>query len=138
VTVETDSEVCRYSWGNADGDFAYPLEVSSSLLKMNLILSRLLRKKWRSPNTLELALANMAGRYKESHPVVLTFREPRAVAVPLNLVQQDFTNNRFGGDERYRPDVLCRLFLAGGRADLSRLTGMKHTSVHMEIDLLPK
>jgi hypothetical protein len=135
--VDKDSQVYQFRWTEADGDFAYPLEISSSLLKLNLILSRLLRKKWHSPNTLELALANMAGRYRRKHPMLLTFREPRAVAAPLNMVQQDFTGNRFGGKECHRPEALCRLFLEGGRADLSGLNQMHHTSVHMEIDLLP-
>jgi hypothetical protein len=105
---------------------------------LDLILSRLLRKKWHSPNTLELALANMAGRYKERYPMLLTFREPRAVSVPLNMVQQDFTDNRVGGKECHRAEALCALFLKGVRADLSRLDQMPHASVHVEIDLLPK
>jgi len=134
--VDKDSHVYQFRWTEADGDFAYPLEISSSILKSNLILPRLLRKKWHSPNTLELALANMAGRYKQKRPLLLTFREPRAVSVPLNIVQQDFTDNRFGGKERYQPDRLCDLFLKGIRADLSGLNQMTHTSVHMEIDLL--
>jgi hypothetical protein len=135
--MDKDSQVYQFRWTEAEGDFAYPLEISSSILKSNLILSRLLRKRWHSPNTLELALANMAGRYKQKHPLVLTFREPRAVSVPLNIVQQDFTENRVGGKERYQPDRLCDLFLKGVRADLSGLNQMPHTSVHMEIDLLP-
>jgi hypothetical protein len=137
LPLEKDAQVCQLNWADADGDFAYPLEISSSLLKLKLILPRLLRKKWRSPNTLELALANMAGRYKETHLRLLSFREPRAVSVPLNMVQKDFTDNRVGGLECHRPEALCRLFLAGGRADLSRLQGMKHHSVHLELDLLP-
>jgi hypothetical protein len=130
-------QVYQFRWAEADGDFAYPLEISSSLLKVGFLLPRLLRKKWHSPNTLELALANMAGRYKQKHPTLLTFLEPRAVSVPLNIVQKDFTGNRFGGKERYQTDSLCRLFLDGVRADLSRLHEMRHTSVHVEFDLLP-
>ena len=135
--MDKDSQVYQFRWTEADGDFAYPLEISSSILNSTLILPRLLRKKWHSPNTLELALANMAGRYKQKHPTLLTFREPRAVSIPLNIVQQDFTDNRFGGTECHQPDRLCDLFLKGVRADLSGLNQMSHTSVHMEIDILP-
>lgn len=135
--VDEGAQVYQFHWPEAKADFEYPLEISSSILKMKLILPRLLRKDWRSPNTLELALANMAGRYKERHPLLLTFREPRAVSVPLNMVQKDFTANRHGGQERHHPDALCRLFLQGVRADLSRLDQITPASVHAEIDLLP-
>ena len=136
--VGTHPDVCEFRWPEADGDFGYPLEVSSSLLKSEVILARLLRKEWRTPNTLEMALANMSGRYKKQYPTLLTFGEPRAVSVPLNMVQKDFTDNRHGGQERYHPDSLCALFLNGVRADLSVLNGLKPTSVHAEIELLPK
>ncbi|HUB68169.1 MAG TPA: hypothetical protein VL981_11855 [Candidatus Methylacidiphilales bacterium] len=137
LPVDKDSLVYQFRWPEADGDFAYPLEISSSLLKPRFLLPRLLRKPWHSPNTLELALANMTGRYKWRHPLLLTFQEPRAVSVPLNIVQKDFTGNRFGGKERYQADSLCRLFLEGVRADLSRLNHVPHTSVHVETELLP-
>jgi hypothetical protein len=135
--VDGSADLREFRWSDADGDFAYPLEVSSSILKVGEIFSRLLRKDWKSPNTLELALANMAGRYRETHPLVLTFRQPRAVAVPLNMVQKDFTANRHGGQDRYHPDELCRLFLQGVRADLSGLDRVAPNSVHAELDLLP-
>jgi hypothetical protein len=135
--VGTHPDVVQFRWAEADGDFSYPLEVSSSLLKSEVILSRLLRKEWRTPNTLEMALANMSGRYKREYPMLLTFGEPRAVSVPLNMVQKDFTDNRHGGQERYHPDSLCALFLEGLRADLSGLDRIKPTSVHAEIELLP-
>jgi hypothetical protein len=137
VALDSVSGISKLRWTDADGDFAYPLEISSSLLKVDTIFARLLRKDWRSPNTLEFALAGMAGRYKESYPWLLTYEEPRAVAVPLNMVQQDFTSNRFGGLPAHQPDSLCRLFLRGGRADLSGLRETQHNAVHVEIDLLP-
>ena len=135
--VSDDDSLCEFDWTQADGDFAYPLEVSSSLLRSAFLLPRLLRKPWRSPNTLELALANMAGRYKSKMPRVLTFRFPRAVSVPLNMVQQDFADNRVGGAERYRPEALCELFLKGVQADLSRVEHLHPNSVHAECPLLP-
>jgi hypothetical protein len=132
-----NNSIYEFDWTAADGDFAYPLEISSSLLKTNLILSRLLRKKWHSPNTLELVLANMAGRYKHDHSMILTYLDPRAVSIPLNIVQKDFTDNRVGQDANHHPDRLCDLFLKGIRADLSALDGMNHSAVHVEIDLVP-
>ena len=137
ASVGTHPDVCEFRWAEADGDFGYPLEVSSSLLRSDVIFARLLRKEWRTPNTLEMALANMSGRYKKEYPMLLTFGEPRAIAVPLNLVQKDFTDNRHGGQERYHPDSLCALFLQGVRADLSGLEKLKQVSVHAEIELLP-
>ena len=133
------SELAQYRWADAgtEGDFAYPLEVSSSLLKSEVIMTRLLRKEWKTPNTLEMALANMSGRYKQEFPMLLTFLEPRAVCVPLNMVQKDFTDNRHGGQDRYHTDALCEQFLAGVRADLSGLDKIQPTSVHAEIELLP-
>jgi len=135
--VEKDSDICEFRWAEADGDFGYPLEISSSLLKSKLILVRLLRKEWRTPNTLEMAVAKMSGRYRKTHPMVLTFAEPRAVCVPLNMVQKDFTENRHGGQERYHVDSLCEHFLSGVRADLSGLDKASLNSVHAEIELLP-
>ncbi|HEV3271362.1 MAG TPA: hypothetical protein VGZ93_04190 [Candidatus Methylacidiphilales bacterium] len=135
--VDETLDIYQYQWTKAKGDFEYPLEISSSILNVNLILSRLLRKKWHSPNTLELALANMAGRYGKKRPMLLTFQNPRAVSAPLNIVQKDFSGNRHGGRERHHPDALCDLFLKGVRADLSRLDQVNLTSVHAEIDILP-
>ncbi|HEY0257383.1 MAG TPA: hypothetical protein VGC39_08065 [Candidatus Methylacidiphilales bacterium] len=137
MTVVNDKlGIYQYRWPDSEIDFEYPLEVSSSVLNLRLILARLLRKKWKSPNSLELALANMAGRYKRNHPLLLTFGEPRAVSAPLNVVQHDFKNPH-GGQERYHPDALCRLFLQGGRADLTRLDQIHTNAVHIEVDLLP-
>jgi hypothetical protein len=135
--VDETLGIYRFRWPEGDIDFEYPLEISSSILHLQLILPRLLRKKWKSPNTLGLALALMAGRYKKTQPLLLTFQEPRAVSAPLNIVQKDFTDNRHGTQERYEPAALCRLFLEGVRADLSQLGRVKQNSVHMEIDLLP-
>jgi len=137
TVVNAARQIYQFRWPDAKGDFEYPLEVSSSILKLDLILPRLLRKKCHSPNTLELALANMAGRYREKFPMLLTFRQPRAVSVPLNIVQKDFTDNRHGGQDRHHPDALCALFLKGVRADLSRLDQIEPNSVHAEVDLLP-
>jgi hypothetical protein len=128
--------IYRYKWPDTEIDFEYPLEISSSFLNMRLLLARLLRKPWKSPNTLEFALSKMAGRYKQTHPFVLTYDEPRAVSAPLNVVQKEF-DNPHGGQERYHPDALCRIFLQGGRADLSALAGIRTNAVHTEIELLP-
>jgi hypothetical protein len=135
--ANAERTIYHFRWTDAKGDFGYPLEISSSILKLKLILPRLMRKKWRSPNTLEMALANMAGRYRKKYPMLLTFAQPRAVSVPLNIVQQDFADNRHGGQERNHPDALCELFLRGLRADLSPLDRINPTSVHVEIDLVP-
>jgi hypothetical protein len=125
-----------YKWPGADGDYGYPIEISSSILKMKLLINRLLRKEWKSPNTLELALARMAGRYEKIYPEVLTFRVARAVSVPLNVVQKDFVENRFAQTGR-SSDELCEMFFRGIRADLSSLSDLSPRAVHIELNLVP-
>ena len=104
ILVDKDSQVYQFRWTEAKGDFEYPLEISSSILNLNLILPRLLRKKWNSPNTLEMAPTTWRGDIDKSIPCCSLFSS-RA--------------RRFSSVE-HGPERFCSTTATGGRSGIIR------------------
>ena len=60
-----EDNVYKFQWLDAEADFGYPLEVSSSVYSLNKIVPLLLAKKYNNPNELEGQLAISVGRYSK-------------------------------------------------------------------------
>ena len=125
--------VVAFDWTTAEGDFAYPLEVSSSVYE-RVRLARMLRGLgFREPNTLEAGLASTVGAmWARQAPELLCFERPVAFSAAVNRVQTVFAN-RVGTDPHLSVGELARRFAAGLRIDTSAFEGITPGACHCEV-----
>lgn len=123
-----------FRWPDADYDFGYPLEVSSSIYRAADLRELLAQMPFRNPNTLEAELANRAGQFRESHPVLFCPSQSLAFCAPVNLVQQ-VCANRAGTQPALSAAALAEKFADGWRIDVSRFDGFVPTGCHQEVEL---
>jgi len=121
-------------WTAASHDFAYPLELSSSIYRLRDAWPTLQAQGYRNPNELEVRLSEARHGFATSHPALLFPPISIAFSVPLNVVQQSF-DNRHGGRSDRSPEALGTLFDAGVRVDVAALQGHVPDACHQEIEL---
>jgi glycosyltransferase involved in cell wall biosynthesis len=119
----------KYRWVGEQGDFAYPIEVSSSLYRSSDIHPLLRKIRFKNPNTLEAELAACSAWFARKRPQLLCYESSRTFCVPLNLVQSEFENRAAEGAE-FSPQHLGRLFDEGWRVDVARLAGFDPPACH--------
>jgi len=123
-----------FTWPDAECDFAYPLEVSSSIFWTRDLLPLLRPATYRHPNGLEELLAAQAGRFQATRPRHLCLDRSVTFCVPANRVQESHPN-RAGGDPALGAGVLLRRFLLGDRIDVEALAGFTPIACHQEVPL---
>jgi glycosyltransferase involved in cell wall biosynthesis len=123
-----------WQWASAQDDFGYPLELSSSVYRVADISDLLARLRYRNPNTLEAAMAAIAGRFRGTHPRLISYETSVAFCAPLNLVQS-VTPNRVGSNPQYSAAALANMFDRGRRIDVNAYSGMVPIACHQEIEL---
>jgi hypothetical protein len=126
--------VQKYSWLQADGDFAYPLELSSSFYRAETIVRLVAGLEFSDPNTLESQLSVHSGRLRRRFPFLLCWENSVAFSVPVNRVQDVF-ENRSGDQALFSVSALADLFDAGKRLDVGALEGFVPSSCHQEVSL---
>ena len=90
----------KFRWPAADGDFAYPLELSSSLYRTSTAVNLFKRLRFSDPNTLESQMSLQARRVCPSNAVPALLGQSVAFSAPLNRVQNVY-QNRVGGQEAF-------------------------------------
>jgi len=124
----------KFNWTEATHDFGYPLEVSSSLFRVNDIMRLLLRLPFTTPNTLEAYLNGGKVQYFNTKKYLLCNNRSITFCTPVNVVQNTFTN-RSGSNESYSVENLSKMFAAGYRINAEKYAGFIPQSCHQEIDL---
>jgi glycosyltransferase involved in cell wall biosynthesis len=127
-----EDAVIRYSWPDAELDFGYPLEVSSSLYRLEFLLPLLESMEFRNPNSLESEMAAAAPRFRSSKPALLSSALSMAFCVPVTRVQEAFAN-RAGVSNAQPAGELAERFRSGARIDVDSLAGHLPDSCHQEI-----
>ena len=102
-----------WNWPTAEYDFAYPLELSSSVYDLSVIKQTIINSKYYNPNTLESVLNDSKHTFITSHPKLMSYNNSRAVCIPLNLTQNVYVNNKHGNNSKYTIDNLKTLFSNG-------------------------
>jgi hypothetical protein len=126
--------ILKYDWTLAAGDFAYPLEISSSVYRLADMIPTLGTLAFENPNTLESRLSERAKRFARKQPFMLCPELSVAFSIPANRVQEVF-ENRSGSDPRWSIEQLATHFDSGQRIDVSRLDGFTPTACHQEVEL---
>jgi SAM-dependent methyltransferase len=123
-----------FDWTDAEFDFGYPLEVSSSIFRGCDVLPLLEALPYTSPNTLEELLARNAGQFRATRPKLICFKTSVAFCVPLNRVQSLFAN-RCSDAVETSPSVLLERFEQNMRVDVERMNGFVPRACHQEVEL---
>jgi hypothetical protein len=132
--TEVSKDVINFDWTKAEGDFNYPLELSSSFYRTGDILPLMKRARFRNPNTLEATLNAKKAFFKIQKRYLTCFRQSAAFSVPANRVQRVHAN-RAGDRYGYPPERLNDLFSKGYRINVEKLSGYIPKGCHEEVEL---
>lgn len=131
-TIPFDS-IMRWKWDSiAEGDFSYPLEVSSSIYRIKDIMPLLENCDYNTPNSLEWIMSINTNFFKNK-PYLLCYENSVAFCNPVNKIQTE-NNNRHGTDERYSIPALLKIFQSGGRLSAEFFNGFISNGCHMETE----
>lgn len=133
-SIGLPGSILRFAWPKQQGDFGYPLEVSSSVYRVRDVEPLLRRLPYSNPNRLEQGLSVSSRLFVRSKPDLLCFEQSVAFCAPVNKVQS-VLDNRAGENTGNSAEQLNRLFLSGMRIDTEALRGFVPTAAHQEIDL---
>lgn len=131
---ETSGGILQFRWPGEQGDFNYPLEVSSSVYRTADIIGLLRNLPYSNPNRLEQGLSVSSKFFSARLPEMLCFQHSVAFCAPLNKVQS-VLDNRSGSSEQYSSEALNQMFLEKMRIDIDKLNGFTPNSAHQEIEL---
>jgi len=124
----------KFRWTDAECDFAYPLEVSSSLFRSAELLRVLPGLAFSNPNSLEASLAAQKPRYAANQPHLLCYDASVTFCNPANRVQDDYAN-RAGESHPCSAADLAERFDRGQRVDVAPYAGYVPRGVHEEVAL---
>ncbi|MGO9178336.1 MAG: glycosyltransferase family 2 protein [Candidatus Limnocylindrales bacterium] len=130
-----DSGLLSFDWTQAEHDFGYPLEISSSIYRTEDLLPLLAELEYQNPNTLEAALAARAASFRANLPRLACYQQSVAFSVPANLVQTAW-RNRVDGRPELTVEALGRAFNQGQRLDVQRYQGFVANACHQELDFV--
>jgi SAM-dependent methyltransferase len=125
---------CACDWTGAQLDFAYPLELSSSIYRVQDLWPLLTGMVYRTPNQLEEQLAARAMSFAGRLPILVLPRTSIAFCAPLNVVQSTHAN-RHGGQLAQSAQALAARFDLGQRVDIEALRDHTPPACHEEIEL---
>lgn len=125
--------VLKFRWDGADGDFGYPLEISSSLYRLFEIRTLIRGLRFRDPNTFESQLSLRARERSNRQPFLLSGEISSAFSVPLNRVQAVYAN-RSGSAPDWSTESMAAKFDQGLRINTRALDGFVPTGVHQEVE----
>ncbi len=131
---ESDHGILKFRWVKADGDFGYPLELSSSVYRLSEISALIERLEFNDPSSLETQMSQRARDFARLQPALLCFQQSAAFSIPLNRVQEVYPN-RAGSSPRFSTDRLADMFDQGKRIDLGALSGFTPNACHQEVEL---
>lgn len=128
------TNIGAFSWRQAGlGDFSYPLEVSSSVYRVEDIKPLLENLAYNTPNSLEWVLSNSVTSFNHLQ-FLLCYETSPAFCNPINRVQTE-NNNRVGVNPKYSIENLITLYEAGYRIDPKIFDGFTSNGCHQEADI---
>lgn len=125
--------VLKFNWTNAELDFGYPLELSSSIYRTDDIYKLLEQMDYTNPNTLEAEM-DLKKNIFIKKPYLLCYSKSVSFSVPINIVQTSW-KNRASTKKEYSAENLLRLFEEGYRIDISKFQGFVPNACHQEVNL---
>jgi GT2 family glycosyltransferase len=128
------NSLLAYDWTAAEYDFGYPLEVSSSVYRIEDMLPFISQLPFNNPNTLEALLDKNNSFFQKTKPLLLCPEQSVTFCAPVNIVQTAWTN-RASGTSDYTADNLSKLFDKGIRINIAAYDNFTPKACHQEIEL---
>jgi len=126
-------EFISFNWTPRDSDFAYPLELSSSIFSVPEMMGIIRTPFYSNPNELETIIAEAAELHRgEYHPLLLCYPTSAAFCNPLNVVNSD-NYNKCG--KKYSVSYLFEKYMEGYRINLDKFKNFIPNSCHQEVDV---
>ena len=130
-----DKDIAWYEWNGAPYDFGYPLEVSSTIYRGDIIRNCVGENgDFNNPNQLEDLLCSHSTRLADEFPQLICFNESVVFACPINMVQKSNLRNLHGLKNPLSTKELSERFRVGERLDLCFLDGFIPRSCHQEVE----
>lgn len=129
-----DNLFMKFDWTVAELDFAYPLEVSSSIYRTRDVFPIIATQPFVIPNLLESQLASSADSFATKMPSLICPRHSYTFCNAINLVQT-VASNKAGVDVGYTSDHLADLFDQGYRIRVDAYSGFVPNGCHQEVPL---
>jgi hypothetical protein len=129
--------ILKFDWTRSEHDFAYPLEVSSSIYRITQVLPHLNRLWFSNPNWLESRFTACRSFYQRSHPFLLCFEQSVTFCAPINRVESRY-QNRAGLEYSYSTQFLAEQYEIGKRIDIAAYNGFAPVGCHQEVELVFK
>jgi|WetSurSiteA1Bulk_404760.scaffolds.fasta_scaffold00264_13 hypothetical protein len=127
------TNLLAFNWRDAgQGDFSYPLEVSSSVYRIDDIKPIIEGIHYSNPNQLEWVMYNYIPNLV-NRPFLLCHESSVAFCAPINRVQTE-NNNRVGINPYYSVENLLDLYEKGYRINTLPLGGFISNGCHQEIE----
>ena len=131
-------DIIAFNWVHAECDFAYPLELSSSIYRVKEIMPLLKKLNYKNPNHLESLLYENRLNFCENKNSLLCSSTSIAFCNPINKVQKVCASNRSGNNPLYSSEKLSELFGKGYRIEIADLAGFVPNGCHQEVPLKMK
>jgi hypothetical protein len=128
-----DNDFLKFDWTSAKHDFGYPLEVSSSVYRVNDIMA-VLHNSFNNPNTLEIQLNNNKSIFYHQKKMLLCNKYSYTFCNPINRVQ-NIINNRAGETFYYSLNNLSEMFTQGYRINVKEYRDFIPNACHQEVEL---
>lgn len=129
--VPLRKDIILWDWNKAVLDFAYPIEVSSSLYRCSQI-GLFLSFKWNTPGELEYLSDRMKQSFYNNHPLMACYKKSVAFADPINKLNVA-NQNRSGSDATMTVDALLEAFENGFRGNAQQFVGYTPKAAHEEV-----
>jgi len=124
-----------WKWLDQDGDWGYPLEVSSSLYRTSDVLRILEATPFSNPNQMEVALASRYLDFAHLQPYMRSYDSPVFYSMCVNEVSDGWANRCRRLPNESVAELLAR-YNEGWRLDYRAYGDRPITACHMETDLV--
>ena len=128
-------DILQFNWINAQYDFNYPLELSSSMYPTAVILPLIAGLDFRNPNELEGQMAAHRWLLQDKYPILCCYSKSVTFCNPVNMVQSVFPN-RAGGHFPYSVGELTSRFEQGERIKVEAYINYTPNACHEEVELI--
>ena len=126
-------DVLYWNWILSEYDWNYPMDISSSMHKVDFIKSVLMNANIQNPNELEYFLDAYKG-YVDHQSLMACYKRSVAFCNPINKVNTG-NNNRSGDNPELSTEKLLEKFIEGYRINIDQYDGFIPLSPHQEVDV---
>jgi hypothetical protein len=128
-----DGDIVTWEWSKETLDWGYPIEVSSSVYRVEQIQEILNSLQYYpNPNVLEWLMDRNKNIFLEKFPLMACYQDSVAFADPINKVNDD-NQNRSGHNQKYATNILLYRYGEGIRIDPNQFNSFIPNACHCEV-----